>query len=79
VKLEIITPDANIFSGRVKSVNVPGKKGPFQVLRDHAPIISTLDSGEVTVVDSDGKRLVFKIGGGVIEVKMNSIVILAES
>lgn len=79
MKLEIITPDASIYSGKVKSVNVPGKKGPFQVLRDHAPIISTLDSGEVTVIDSEGKILVFKIGGGVIEVKMNTIIILAES
>ena len=45
MKIEIITPDKKIFEGEIKSVRVPGKKGSFQVLKDHAPIISTLENG----------------------------------
>ncbi len=79
MKLDIITPDVKIFEGDVKSVRVPGKKGSFQVLKDHAPIISTLDAGKVFVVDEDGDQKVFEITGGVIEVKANIIVLLADS
>ncbi|MBE0675004.1 MAG: ATP synthase F1 subunit epsilon [Bacteroidales bacterium] len=79
MKLEIITPDATAYAGKVRSVKVPGSKGSFQVLRDHAPIISTLETGKVTVVDAQGKELIFEISGGVIEVKMNRIILLAES
>lgn len=77
--LEIITPDTRVWSGKIRSIRVPGTRGSFQVLRDHAPIISTLETGTVTVVDSQGKPLFFEISGGVIEVKMNKIVLLAES
>ncbi|MDP2115280.1 MAG: F0F1 ATP synthase subunit epsilon, partial [Bacteroidota bacterium] len=42
MKLEIITPGKNIYSGEVKSVQVPGTKGSFAILNHHAPIISTL-------------------------------------
>jgi F-type H+-transporting ATPase subunit epsilon len=79
VKLEIITPDSTIYTGKVRSVRVPGIKGSFQVLRDHAPIISTLGSGEVRIIDDQAKEIVFNVDGGVIEVKMNRIILLAES
>lgn len=78
MKIEIITPDTGVFEGDIKSVRVPGKKGSFQVLKDHAPIISTLGSGFITIKDQDDKETVFEIDGGVIEVKMNNIIILAE-
>jgi F-type H+-transporting ATPase subunit epsilon len=78
MKIEIITPDSKIYSGNITSVRVPGKKGSFQVLKDHAPIISTLDKGPVYIVDIDGKQIVYQISGGVIEVKMNSIILLAD-
>lgn len=79
MKIEIITPDRKIFEGEIKSVRVPGKKGSFQVLKDHAPIISTLDSGPVMVVNPEGKETVYEISGGVIEVKANRIILLADS
>jgi len=79
VKLDIITPDATFYTGEVRSVTVPGVKGAFQVLSDHAPIISTLGTGHVKIVDKDGKRTIFNIDGGVIEVKKNRIIVLAES
>jgi len=79
VKIEIITPDNKIFSGDVVSVRVPGKKGSFQVLKDHAPIISTLEKGPVIISDDQGKESRFEITGGVIEVKKNRIIVLADS
>jgi F-type H+-transporting ATPase subunit epsilon len=79
MKIEIITPDKKVFDGDIKSVRVPGKKGSFQVLKDHAPIVSTLEKGSVITVDHEGKEKVFEISGGVIEVKANKIILLADS
>lgn len=79
MKIEIITPDRKIYEGEIKSVRVPGKKGSFQVLKDHAPIISTLESGTVRIIDNDNKPVNFIIDSGVIEVKANRIILLAES
>jgi F-type H+-transporting ATPase subunit epsilon len=77
--IEIITPDRKVYTGEIRSVRVPGKKGSFQVLKDHAPIISTLDKGPVYIVDKADNNLVFEIDGGVIEVRTNKIILLAES
>ena len=79
MKIEIITPDRKIFEGDIKSVRIPGKKGSFQVLKDHAPIISTLENGQVIMIDQGGNETIFKISGGVIEVKANNIILLADS
>jgi F-type H+-transporting ATPase subunit epsilon len=79
MKIEIITPDKKVFDGEVKSVRVPGKKGSFQVLKDHAPIISTLEGGPVIMVGLEGNETVLEITGGVIEVKANKIILLADS
>jgi len=79
MKIEIITPDKKIFDGDIKSIRVPGKKGSFQVLKDHAPIISTLENGPVIIVDQTGTETRYEINGGVIEVKQNKIILLAES
>lgn len=79
MRIDIITPDKKVYEGDIKSVRVPGKKGSFQVLKDHAPIISTLESGLVTIVDQDGAQKVFEVTGGVIEVKANKIILLADS
>ena len=78
MKIEIITPDTKIYSGDIKSVRVPGKKGSFQVLKDHAPIISTLEKGSVFIVDQIGNEKIINISGGVIEVKTNHIILLAD-
>ncbi len=79
MKIEIITPDRKVYEGDIKSVRVPGKKGSFQVLTDHAPIVSTLDSGYVMIVDQNGNEKTLQISGGVIEVKANKIILLADS
>ena len=79
MKIEIVTPDKKIFDGEIKSVRVPGKKGSFQVLKDHAPIISTLENGLVRIVDQENNEINYEISGGVIEVKANKIILLADS
>ncbi len=79
MKIEIITPDKKVFDGDIKSVRVPGKKGSFQVLKDHAPVVSTLETGLIHIVDNSGNEIRYKISSGVIEVKMNKIILLAES
>lgn len=79
MKIEIITPDKSIYSGEVRSVRVPGSKGSLQVLKDHAPIISTLDAGPVIIADEQDAEIRFEITGGVIEVKRNRIILLADS
>ena len=77
--IEIITPDRKVYEGEIRSVRVPGKKGSFQVLKDHAPIISTLEKGNVYIIDKADSKHVFEIDGGVIEVRMNKIILLSES
>ena len=79
MKIEIITPDKKVYEGDIKSVRVPGKKGSFQVLKDHAPIISTLEKGPVIIIDQAGTEKRFEIDSGIIEVKMNKIILLADS
>jgi len=77
--LEIITPDKTVFSGKVKLAQLPGAKGTFELLNNHAPIISTLNKGKIKVVEESGKELFFEIDGGIIENVDNKIIILAES
>lgn len=77
MKLEILTPDKKVYEGEVRSVTVPGTMGSFEVLKDHAPIISTLEDGKV-IIRKDNTEETIYIKGGVIEVLNNSIMVLAE-
>jgi F-type H+-transporting ATPase subunit epsilon len=76
--LEIITPDKKVFEGEVDSVSVPGASGAFQMLKDHASVISTLINGKVKIKGKDGEET-FDVKGGVVEMLNNKIIILAES
>lgn len=78
MQLDIITPDKNLFSGKVKSVKLPGSAGSFGVLNNHAPIISSLKKGKVKVTDENKKEHEFEVNGGVVEVLKNKIIVLAE-
>jgi F-type H+-transporting ATPase subunit epsilon len=75
--LEILTPDKKVFEGEVTSVSLPGTMGSFEILNNHAPIISTLEDGKLTVRGA-GKEEVFMIQGGVVENLNNHVVVLAE-
>ena len=74
--LEIITPDKTIFKGEVDSATFPGTKGSFQVLKNHAAIISTLEEGKVLYKINDNISEVM-VSGGVVEVLQNNIILLA--
>ncbi len=76
--LEIITPEKKIYSDEISLVQVPGSKGSFEVLHNHAPIISTLDEGRIKVIDIVDKTKFFYITDGLIEVRNNKIIILAD-
>ena len=76
--LEILTPDKKVFEGEVTSVTVPGTSGSFQILKGHAPIISTLEDGLVIIKNTESVNT-FNIKGGVVEVLANKIIVLAEA
>ena len=71
--VEIITPDRKVYSGEASVVTLPGVNGSFQVLNDHAALVSTLASGELSA-----DKEVFQIEGGGVEVLNNRVLILAE-
>ncbi|MFK7900448.1 MAG: ATP synthase F1 subunit epsilon [Cyclobacteriaceae bacterium] len=74
--LEIVTPDYKVFEGEVVSAIFPGSKGSFQVLKNHAPAISSLAQGTVKIdTGSDTKEVV--VTGGVVEVLPEKITVLA--
>lgn len=77
MKLEIITPEKRLFDGKVKLVKVPGTNGSFEVLKNHAPIISTLTQGTIKVITEHDRQEYIDIKSGIIEVKANIITILA--
>ena len=78
MQLDIITPDRKVFSGEASSVTFPGTEGQFQVLNDHAPLVSTLARGPVTVATATGQQT-FTVDGGVVEVLRNKVLVLAEA
>ena len=76
--LEIITPDKTIYEGEVESATFPGSMGSFQVLKNHAALISSLDKGKVIYKTNSGEQEVL-VNGGIVEVLNNNIILLAES
>ena len=90
--LEVITPDNLIYKGEVESITLPGMDGYFGILNSHAPLISALGKGDVTIgkvanQDAEGTlaeeaagsgNVNFNINGGVVEVLNNKVVVLAE-
>lgn len=77
--LEIVTPEKKIFAGEVKLIRLPGSKGSFEILENHAALISTLEEGPVKIIDKDGKIHNYDISRGVVECLENNVVVLVES
>ncbi|MGA1029075.1 MAG: F0F1 ATP synthase subunit epsilon [Flavobacteriaceae bacterium] len=90
--IDIVSPEATLFSGEIDSLTVPGTKGSFQILNQHAPIVSTLTEGKVKIQgqlklseevkslfsqESDG-HYYLSIRSGVVEMRNNKIILLAE-
>lgn len=76
--LEVITPDQTLYQGNVKSVQLPGTDGSFQLLENHAPIISSLKKGAIKIVDQNNSTELIQINSGVIEMLHNKVIVLAE-
>lgn len=78
MELEIITPEKKVYAGEVTSVLFPGIDGKFEVLDNHAPIISTLTKGQIRIIDQKEQTELIDINGGVIEMQNNKIIVLAD-
>ena len=76
MQVDILSPDSTLFSGEAKVVTLPGVNGSFQIMNMHAPMISALAKGNVSV-DTGSEKQEFPVNGGIIEVVDNKIVILA--
>ncbi|MEN3038069.1 MAG: ATP synthase F1 subunit epsilon [Candidatus Kryptonium sp.] len=79
IQVEILTPENVIYRGKVKSIMLPGVMGSFQVLYNHAPLISMLEVGKVKIVEETGNILYFVISGGFAEVKNNMVSVFVDS
>lgn len=79
IDVEIITPQKTIYVGKAMSVNVPGSQAPFQMLYNHAPIVSNLDDGIIKLVDENNKTLKFAITSGFMENNDNKLSVLISS
>lgn len=77
--LDIVTPTKTVFSGEVQSFSAPGMVGGFQVLFNHAPLLSSITVGQVKIIDSVGKESHYATSGGFVEVNSNKVILLAET
>ena len=78
--IEIFTPKKKIFSGAAVSVIAPGALGYLGILRDHAPLMTTLVPGNLIVRDGSGETKIFKSAGeGFLEVYHNKVTVLADA
>ena len=77
MRVEIITPDKELYKGEATSVTVPGVDGSMGFLNGHAPLITVLKAGDVKLRTEKGQQ-VFPVKGGVVEVSDNTVLVLAE-
>lgn len=68
LNITVLTPEKEIFRGPITSIKVPGTSGQFQVLRNHAAIVSSLEEGVVTIVTSKGEYQYFDLESGTIRI-----------
>lgn len=77
LKLKIVSPERVVYEGEAESVLVPGTLGSFEILTDHAPIISSLEVGKVEYATGEGRQTLL-IKGGFVEVKKNEVSLCVE-
>ena len=77
--VEIVTPVRMAFSGQATSVSAPGVEGGFQVLASHAPFMSAIGTGPVTLKGLDGTDTVYATSGGFVEVRDNKVTVVADT
>lgn len=75
--LFVAVPDKVIFAGKARMVIAPGSMGSFEVLMNHAPMVSLLAEGKLVIMDGDKKRWGWKLTGGFFQVNNNQVTVLA--
>jgi F-type H+-transporting ATPase subunit epsilon len=75
--VDILTPDAKLFSGEATYVGLPGSDGSLGIMNNHAALVTTLQAGQVVVRTSGGDKT-FDVKGGSVEVLDNVVTVLAE-
>ena len=78
-QLDIRTPEGVAWQGETEIVTLPGKQGAFQVLINHAPLLTELEVGEIRLTDDAGKEQIFASSGGFAEVRLNEVTVLSET
>lgn len=78
MKVKITKPDSTVFEGEAKLLQLPGTGGLFEILQNHAPIISALTKGTLRVVTDSDETKLFEIRGGVVKSQKNDILILVQ-
>lgn len=76
MKLVILTPEREVYTGSVKSVKVPGTAGQFEILKGHAPIVSSLSEGQIRILDNKGAKVLYSIERGFVEVINDEVSLL---
>ena len=78
MKVRNIKPDTTLFEGEAKLVQLPGTGGLFELLENHAPIISSLAAGKVRLVCDDDKEQTYEINAGVVKSQQNDVLVLVQ-
>ena len=76
--LEIITPEKLLFAGEIKLIKLPGISGSFEIMTNHAPIISILTQGKIKVRETNDIVSYFEINGGLVEASNNKVKVLVD-
>ena len=78
MRVKLTKPDSTLFEGDAKLIQLPGTGGLFEILNNHAPIISALKKGTVRLVTELNETQTFDIRGGVVKGQNNDILILVQ-
>ena len=78
MKIKITKPDGVLYEGEAKLVQLPGSGGLFEILNNHAPIISSLAKGSLRLIDNNDEEKTFDIRGGVVKGQQNDLLILVQ-
>jgi F-type H+-transporting ATPase subunit epsilon len=78
IKFKIVTPEKTVYEAEIDQVTLPTQEGEITVLPGHIPLISVLQAGEL-VAKTDGKEIAMAVSGGIVEVRKNELVILADT
>ena len=78
MNITVLSPDKELFSGEISAVKVPGIGGQFEILNNHAAIVSSLGEGSIKITKSGGEKMVFTIEKGFVEVLHNEVSLLVQ-